>query len=599
MRVALEDSRRVTGPNLVAPRPGALLDVRVDGTATGDDGTGDTVARVMEAWGARAREALDAVGWGDEDTFSRSHRDGASLVISAPIDALYAATEVNEWALAAATRDIEVEASGDLPEGNETPDEAFARLRHAIERESNPALLDLQAEAGRRRLLFLSDDDVASVGMGVGSASWPVDDLPAPADVPWDRLHDIPSVLVTGTNGKTTTVRFLAEMVMADGREPGFSSTDGVFVGRELTEPGDYSGPGGARAVLRAPAVEAAVLETARGGMLRRGLGTPRADGAVVTNVGVDHLGEYGLYGIEDIADAKLVVARAVEHGGRMVLNADDPVLAARGAPAAAELVWFSTRGLTERVAAHLAAGGEAVVALDGWFVRARGEERWPCLEISSAPATLDGAAVHNVANALAALALAPALGLDDEAAAGGLAALDPTADRLPGRTNVYRFGEATAIVDYVHNPHGMRALADVIERLGGRRRLVVLGQAGDRDDQSIRALARSVLDVRPDRVVVKEMRRYLRGRPAGVVPRLIREELASAAPGLDVVEAPDEMEAVRSALEWCAEGDVLLLSIQAERSRVLAWLEALRRSGWRPGRELPAPDADPVPETG
>lgn len=572
MQFTLEDSRRLTGPNLVSPGPGAVLDVRIEAAAA----TG-----LVAAWERRVRQILAAVGWSAQSIFTRTHRTGVSLVISAPIDALYAATEVNEWALEAAVAELAGEAAEPL-------EVAAARLRDLIEAESNPPLLRLQAAAAGHGVVFLSDDDEASVGMGAGSRTWPVGELPAPDEVPWTEIHDIPAVLVTGTNGKTTTVRLLAAMVEATGRTAGFTSTDGIFVGDELRDGGDWSGPGGARSVLREGDVEVAILETARGGMLRRGLGVPRAEGAAVTNVGLDHLGEYGLHDVEDIADAKLVVARAVEGGGRLVLNADDPVLARRAAPRRADLVWFSRHPDAEPVAAHLADGGEAVVVEDGAFVRRWGADRTRMLGIEEAPITLDGAAAHNVENALAALALASALGVTDEDAARALAAFRPTAEQLPGRGNLFRFGEATVLVDYVHNPHGMAALAETVLALPARRRLVVIGQAGDRDDASIRELARSVFRMRPDCVVVKELTRYLRGREPGEVPRLIREELEKADTGVEILDGGGELESARRALEWCADGDLVVLPIQATREEIMRLLTSLEESGWHPGDRLP-----------
>ena len=151
-----------------------------------------------------------------------------------------------------------------------------------------------------------------------------------------------------------------------------------------------------------------------------------------------------------------------------------------------------------------------------------------------------------------------------------------------------------TAIVDFAHNPHGMEALAVTVRRLPARRRLVVIGQAGDRDDVSIRALARSALEMRPDRVVVKELTRYLRGREPGEVSGVIRDELRAVAPELEVVVAGDDLEAVCAAVGWCAEGDLLVLPVHARRDEVLGWLAMLERTGWRPGMPVPptpAPD--------
>ncbi len=573
MQLTLEDSRRLTGPNLVSDGPGAVLEVRVEG------GSSDAL---VAAWERRARQILDAVGWHDERLQLRTHQTGVSLAFSSPIDALYAATEVNEWALDAAVADI----NNELPAEDHTA--AAARLRSLIADETNPALLALRDAAAKHGVMFLSDDDEASVGMGAGSHTWPVDALPAPDAVPWDEIHDVPLVMVTGTNGKTTTVRLLAAMVRASGRVPGFSCTDGVFVGDELSEGGDFSGPGGARAVLRDRRVEAAILETARGGMLRRGLGAPRADGVLVSNVGVDHMGEYGLHDIHQMADAKLVVARAVASGGTLVLNADDPELARRGPPDRATLVWISQHSKCTPVHLHVADGGSAVIADDSSFIRITAGQSRELLPIVDVPVTLGGAARYNVDNVLAALALAPSLGVSDEHAGSALRAFTPSPESLPGRTNVFNLGDVTAVVDYAHNPHGVEALTDMILRLPATRRLVVIGQAGDRHDEAIRELTRSMLAMDPDRIIIKELTKYLRGREPGEVPGVIRAELERLETRAEILNIDGELAAVRDALTWCEGGELLVFPIQAERAEVIDLLTVLQAEGWMAGKELP-----------
>lgn len=574
MQLTVEDSRRLTGPNLVSDGPGAVLEVRVDG---------GSAESLVTAWELRARQVLDAVGWTDERLQLRTHKTGVSLAFSAPIDALYAATEVNEWALEAAVADL----------NNAAPAEdlrhAAARLRSVIAEESNPALLALRDAAAQRGVMFLSDDDEASVGMGTGSRTWPVDALPAPDTVNWDEVYDVPLVMVTGTNGKTTTVRLLAAMVRSSGRVPGFSCTDGVFVGDELADSGDFSGPGGAREVLRDRRVDVAILESARGGMLRRGLAAPRADGVLVSNVAVDHMGEYGLHDIDHMADAKLVIARAVASGGTLVLNADDPVLARRGPPGQATLVWTTRDGQSSHIRNHVAGGGSAVVADESSFIRITAGQATELLPIADAPVTLGGAALYNVDNVLAALALAPVLGVSDEDACSALKVFSPTPESLPGRTNVFHLADVTAVVDYAHNPHGIEALTDMVLRLPASRRLVVIGQAGDRDDDAIRNLARSAVAMKPERIIIKELSRYLRGREPGEVPRIIRDELERLPTHAEIVGIDGELAAVRDALAWCEPGDLLVLPIQEERAEVIGLLTALEARGWSAGEALPA----------
>ena len=169
------------------------------------------------------------------------------------------------------------------------------------------------------------------MGSGTGVQVWPERELPDPAEVSWDRVHDVPIALVTGSNGKTTVVRLLAAMATEAGRVAGTTTTDGVALEGRFLEESDFSGPSGARMLLRRPEVETAVLETARGGLLRRGLAVEHAQAAVVTNIAADHLGEFGVQTLAELAETKLLVARAVGAGGRVVLNADDPVLAKAG----------------------------------------------------------------------------------------------------------------------------------------------------------------------------------------------------------------------------------------------------------------------------
>lgn len=321
------DSRRLTGPGLLLDRPGAALEIQLDDPEP---------ERAIEAWRAAAR----------------LFTGGASLTLSAPLDSLYAATDLNEWAWETALSEVH----GDPP-----PDfgAAVKWMREAIALESNPRLIALCAAARNRGVTFLSDAEFASAGSGWGSVRWPVGALPNPEEVDWDRVHDIPIVLVTGSNGKTTVVRLLAAMIEASGRAAGTTSTDDVRVGGHVLDTGDYSGPGGARLLLRQREVETAVLETARGGLLRRGLEIQRADAAIITNVADDHLGEFGVQSLAELAETKLLVARAVKEDGAVVLNADDAILRGAGQTVRAPIIWFSLEAARPEVVAHVRAGGK------------------------------------------------------------------------------------------------------------------------------------------------------------------------------------------------------------------------------------------------
>lgn len=567
----LLDSRRLPGANLLWERPGAVIDVSAEPSL---------LPQLIEAWKLAARARLDGVGWTEHDCQVRISRSGASLAISAPLDALYAATEVNESAWAAACAALAGEPPIDLTAEVE-------KLRDTIDEERNPPLLRLRSIAHEHEVAFLSDDDLASVGLGCGSQSWPVSDLPRPADVDWTKIHDIPCALITGTNGKTTTARLLAAIAVAAGKVPGLSSTDGVRVGQEIVDAGDWSGPGGARLVLRHPRTEIGILETARGGMLRRGLAMERCDVAAVLNVGEDHLGEWGVGSLQGLAEGKFVVTRVADVA---VVNADDEVVARRGDALPQPVVWFSLDAQHPRITASLAKGGAASFLENDAVYWQRGSQRERVLSIAEIPVTMNGAARYNIANVLAAVAIAQQLGIELAHIQAGLRNFQNSVTDNPGRLNHFEIAGVQAIVDYAHNPHGFEAVFDMMNQLPAKRRLVLLGQAGDREEKSIRKLARQTWAAQPDRIVIKEMEAHLRGRELGEVPAMIAEELRRAgATKAHYEHAPSEPEAVRAAFSWAQPGDLLMLLCHDKREQVLAWLTSLQASNWAPGQAPPA----------
>jgi len=563
------DSRRLTGPSLLLDAPGAILDIHLD-HAIRD--------RAIAAWRTSAERLLDAVGWPGQQLATRTFAGGVSLAFTAPPDALYAATDVNEAAWADAWAQVEGQPAADAAA-------VTTRLRDAIASERNGTLLSLREGARTRNLTFLSGEGLVSAGSGTWVVVWPSPELPQPSSVDWPHVHDIPVALVTGSNGKTTVVRLLASMAAAAGYAAGITSTDGVTVGGVTLAEGDYSGPSGARLLLRRRDVQLAVLETARGGLLRRGLSVDRASVAVVTNVADDHLGEFGIQDLDALADVKMLVTRALRPGSAAVLNADDPRIRARGERLAAPVVWFTLEPGTPWIERHLKAGGRAALYADGALVLADGLQRTIVAPVDGVPIAVGGAARHNVANALAAVAAAAALGLPIDAVGRALARFGTADDENVGRASMVNLGGVQLVIDYAHNPHGMAALAGMVAALPARRRLVLLGQAGDRSDDSIRELARAALALHPDRIVLKEMDRYLRGRRPGEVPGLMADELTRRGVPASAISQPgDELAAVRDALAWARPGDVLLLTVHQDRPLVLAMIERLKAEGWRAG---------------
>ena len=548
----LFDSRRLTGPSALGDLPGAVIDVRLDATE---------IAELVPRWQTEVRVLLDAVGWTDSTTSVREVVDGVSLAFNAPIDALYAATELNELALERATAETRD------PEADEA---ALARVRDAIANEARPALLALARAAVENNTPMLSDDDEVSLGLGERSQTWPVSELPDPATLEWSRFGRIPIGLVTGTNGKTTTVRLCASIARAAGHCAGVSTTDGIWINAERLDAGDYSGPGGARSVLRDTRVTAAILETARGGMQRRGLGVTRADAAVITNIAADHLGEFGVGNLEELAGIKWIVTRALDADGTLILNAEDPILRRLAQSYDQQPCWFGRDSADRFLREHLAGGGPGLTCEDAQIVRYDSGRKIPVIAINDVPLTLGGAAAHNVANALAAAALCHALGIDDDAIARGLRAMQPNDNR--GRLNVFSLRGATVIVDFAHNPHGVAAIADLAAALPAKRRLLVLGQAGDRSDVAMRDLASAAWSLRPDRILLKEMAEYARGRAPGEVISILRGALLDAgADPAHIDVTADEISAIEAALEWLQPDDLIILLVHENAARAVA----------------------------
>lgn len=592
-----DESRRLTGSNLYFDGPGVALETAPDLAI--DDA-------MLQLWRDNVAAAQQALRWPDAAIVIRRHRSGASLTFAAPMDKLYAATEVNEWALSnAAACPFSLRASSS-EEGRERQlhapghaavwdaESALHTLGLLAAAEANPALLTLHDAAATRELPFLSDDDEVSIGTGCGSRTWPIDALPTSAEVDWSALHAIPSALVTGSNGKTTTVRLLAAMARSNGWTTGYSSTDGLFVDAQRIDSGDYSGPMGARTVLRQTEVEAAILETARGGLLRRGLAVDNACVAVVTNVSPDHFGEYGIHDLDALADVKLTVARGLAKDGLLILNADDTLLLRRGAVMSRRIGWFALDDEHPQLRAHRDAGGATCGVRDGHLQLHFDDVSHDLGAIAEMPITLSGAARYNIANAAAASLAATAMGIAIERIVQTLAGFGTRPGDNPGRLQRWQFGDTKVYLDYAHNPDGLDGLLQVAttDRDGGRLALI-LGQAGNREDADIRALAATAARFRPDRVWLKDMGEdYMRGRASGEVAEILGDELTKqGVPASAQSVCLDEGDAVREVLRWAKPGDVLVLPIHQADSRdeIVALLDALDHAHWRPGQAVPA----------
>jgi cyanophycin synthetase len=382
----------------------------------------------------------------------------------------------------------------------------------------------------------------------------------------------IPVVAVTGTNGKTTTVRLIAHLLNETGLRVGMTGTDGVYINHRLIDTGDCRGPKSARNVLMHPDVDAAVLETARGGLLREGLGFDRCEVSVVTNLGEgDHLGLNYITSVEDLAILKRVIVQNVAPTGAAVLNAADPMVAKMGDKCSGRVIFFAQNQHHPVITAHRAKN-KKVIFFDGtYIVASKGSRVMYRFPVSEIPLTQNGVLGFQIENAMAAIGAAWALGLDAEKIARGLHSFESTANAVPGRFNQFKHKGATVIADYGHNPDAMRALASAVESMQPKKSHVVISGAGDRRDEDIRDLTR-ILGNAFDNVILYEDA-CQRGREDGEVLKLLQEGLVGATKAKQVKEIRGEFKAIDTVLSEVAEGDVCLILIdQVEES--LAYLK-------------------------
>jgi cyanophycin synthetase len=370
----------------------------------------------------------------------------------------------------------------------------------------------------------------------------------------------IPVVAVTGTNGKTTTVRLIAHLLTAGGLRTGMTNTDGVYIEGRRIDSGDCSGPRSARNVLLHPDVDAAVFETARGGLLREGLAFDRCQVAVVTNIGSgDHLGLNYITTLEDLAVLKRVIVQNVADGGMAVLNAADPVVVTMADNCRGDVTFFTADALHPVMSMHRAKGLRVVYVEDGYLVAAQGKVNHK-VALSEVPLTRSGSIGFQVDNVMASVAAAWAVGMPWESICAGLKSFAGESDNAPGRFNVFDYRGATVIADYGHNPDAIAALVSAVESMPAKRRSVVISGAGDRRDEDIRNQT-VILGAAFDDVLLYQDQ-CQRGREDGEVVALLREGLAGAVRTSHVDEINGEFVAIDTALARLAEGDLCLILI-------------------------------------
>lgn len=388
------------------------------------------------------------------------------------------------------------------------------------------------------------------------------------------RDRKTPIIAITGTNGKTTTSRLISFILRNAGKKVGMTSSAGVYIDTEQVLQGDYSGPGGARRVLESD-VDVAVLETARGGMLLRGLGYEECDVSVVTNVSADHLGLHGVLTVEGLAEVKSLVPRATREGGFAVLNADDPFVFAMREQIRARPFFVSRRGISPEVQEHIENGGWALTLDDGqvhWWHDGTSDV---VTSLNGIPVTFGGRAPHMVENALCAAAGCLGLGLGIDQVRSGLAEFRSSSRDNHGRLNVYKLDGATVVIDFAHNEAGLKQLLEFAGhfRTGEGKMTAIVGTAGDRDDEAFRAIGRHAA-LQADHVIKKDTTKYLRGRQSGDMLRLLQRGIDDAGTDVPVEDAPSEREACLRAFERVQSGDVVAVMCIEDYDFLLGYLD-------------------------
>ena len=370
----------------------------------------------------------------------------------------------------------------------------------------------------------------------------------------------IPIVAVTGTNGKTTTVRLISHLLAQNGLCVGMTNTDGVYVGGQCIDTGDCSGPKSAKSVLLHPDVDAAVLETARGGVLREGLAFDRCDVAVVTNEGSgDHLGLNYITTVQELAVLKRVIVQNVSPNGVAVLNANDAAVSAMAVKCRGSVTFFSVDKFHPVMATHRAQGQAVVYVENGHIVASKGDFQ-QTIALADVPLTMGGLIPFQVENVMASVAAAWALGLDWDTIRQGLSGFSNDVNNAQGRFNLFKYRGATVIADYGHNPDAMIALVHAVEAMPATRRSVVISGAGDRRDQDIRQQT-EILGDAFDEVILYEDQ-CQRGRADGEVVALLRQGLANARRTTQSSEIKGEFLAIDTAMDKLKSGELCLILV-------------------------------------
>lgn len=415
-------------------------------------------------------------------------------------------------------------------------------------RDTGGAVLEVNAGPGFRMHL------APSSGLARNVAAPVIDKL-----FPHGTTGRIPIIAVTGTNGKTTTTRLIAHIAKMNGKRVGYTTSDGVYIQNRLLMTGDCTGPSSAEFVLKDPTVNFAVLESARGGLLRAGLGFKNCDIAIVTNVAADHLGLKGIHTVEQLAKVKGVVPETVLPDGYSILNADDELVYDMRRNITSKLALFSMDENNPHIKALQRRGGITAIYENGYVTICRGEWKMRVMKVEDIPLTYGGRAEFMIANVLPAILAANIQGISIEDTKMALETFIPSPTQTPGRLNVFEFREFTVILDYAHNPAGMRALKKFVDTYEATVKVGIIAGIGDRrieDNNEIGSVAAQMFD----EIIIRQDKK-LRGKTEQELIKMLHEGILMQDPNMKTTIIPSEKEAITYAIQNAVKGSLIVLS--------------------------------------
>jgi UDP-N-acetylmuramyl tripeptide synthase len=500
-------SRRLVGPNLFFIESGTVLDVPLK----------QDKQKLVDLWHKEAKRILPELGFKKIKLSHKIYNNGVRLALVAPFDITMAACDVIDF-IWASTRQL-------VEEGSEKSlEDARAELMPIIKAEENLKLRKIHQLATSKGLNIFYEEGVVTIGSGNKSFQFNINEMDV-SDIPWEKIADIPIVLITGTNGKTTTVRLTSFICKHAGKLVGYCSTDWVMIDGKIIDRGDFSGPTGNKFVLTKPELDVAVLEVARGGLLKRGLANTHVTAAAVTNISADHLGEDGVEDLDDLAEAKSIVYSTVEHAGHAIVNLDDPSILARHSKIKGKKVYISQKLSEADLDKYLKDAAYIVFVKDNAMHLKTHETTYEIAKFIDVPITVKGFAKHNVENALVAIALSNELGCTPEQIGKALHDYRNSEEENLGRANVFKVKNSTIIVDFAHNAAGINAIFEMAKAYEGKKTSIMFGQTGDRKF-SIDDMCEIIAQNNPKEVIVKDTETYLRGAETGEIPALIERSL-------------------------------------------------------------------------